>query len=344
MEGADLTTAPAWRRLHDEPWAFGFFQAVRLLERRRTSESALGGFEDPAREAVRFTVPATLSHPPSEIAGLEAATNGPARLSVAFLGLTGPVGVLPHHYTEITADRRRAKDPVLGDFLDLFHHRLLSLFYRAWAKSRPPVGLEAGAGDRLGPHLDDLMGLVPLQAAPADDGIRAALRYYAGLFASTQRSADALRAMLTDYFDVPVEVVQFVGAWYPVPQSQQCRLDDDDLAASRLDGSAPVGDEIWEQQSRVRLRIGPLPWARFREFLPTGSAHAALAELTRQFGGDAYDFEVQLVLDRQDAPGTHLDADRDTPATLGWGTWLRTRPATHDPDDTIFALTQDSAA
>src|SRR5262249_56976551 len=136
------------------------------------------------------------------------------------------------------------RDPVLRDFLDLFHHRLISLFYRAWEKYRFPVEYERGKQDKLSEHVAELVGLLPEKPSKDRWVRREALLYYAGLIASRQRSAQALQGMLEDYFDVPVEVQQFVGAWYRLGEDALCRLDDDGIpGAAPLGGGRPAGDD-----------------------------------------------------------------------------------------------------
>jgi type VI secretion system protein ImpH len=98
---------------------------------------------------------------------------------------------------------------------------------------------------------------------------------------------------------------------------------------------AVAGDEIWDQQARVRVRLGPLTREQFDSFLPTGSAHEPLQAIVRFFSHAQFDFEAQLVLDRDEVPGLVLgDADRP----LGWTTWIRTRPGAGDADETILTL------
>jgi type VI secretion system protein ImpH len=339
METADLSRREPADRLAEDPTAFGFFQAVRLLERLHPKRAPVGGFADPAEEVARFRVPATLAFPPSEIQAMEQADEGPASLSVNFLGLTGPSGVLPYHYTELVAERLRAKDPTLLAFLDLFHHRLISLFYRAWEKNRFLVAYERDQQDRLTQHLGHLIGLGEASSSEHRWVRRETLLHYAGHLAAQRRSAMALEDMLEEYLGVPVEVQQFVGAWYPLSPNAQCALDDEPRAdAVPLGAGCPVGDELWDPQARVRLRIGPLRRAQFEDFLPRGSGHKALRELTHFYGGDGFEFEAQLVLDRRDVPPARLGADSGEGLPLGWGTWLCTRPMNRDPDDTVLTL------
>src|SRR5690606_20452165 len=115
----------------------------------------------------------------------------------------------------------------LGDFLDLFHHRILSLFYRAWKKNRFPVGLESG-DDRLREHVLDLVGMgVPelREDLPFEED---ALAFYAGLLSSQHRGAVALQQLLEDYFEVPIEVRQFEGAWFGLPDRDLCELGEEE--------------------------------------------------------------------------------------------------------------------
>jgi type VI secretion system protein ImpH len=335
------------RSLFAEPTAFDFFQAVRLLEELRPDRAPIGEFGEPGDEPVRFRTTMGIGFPASEINSLEQGEDGdPAVMEVNFLGLTGPQGLLPLEYSLYVAQRARSGDRALKDFLSIFDHRIVSLFYRAWARSRADVSLlppRTEHGDSLAErrdwltrHLLELVGLgTPAVQGrlPFDD---ATLLHYVGLLALPSRPAAALEQLLRDYFDVNVEVEQFVGAWYPLDASTQSSLGDGGMGAALGDG-AVAGDEVWDQQSRVRIRIGPLARAQYDAFLPGGASHDALRALTRFFGNDQFDFEVQLVLARDDAPPLQLGAD-DATIPLGWTTWLRTAPLERDPDDAVFAL------
>ncbi len=323
--------------LAERPRGFAFFRAVHVLSRLHPECNPVGEWHDPATEVVRFTVPPSLAFPPTEITSLdlnELNEKRPARMGVAFLGLTGPQGVMPHAYTHHAADRARSRDTAMRDFLDLFHHRLLSLFYRAWARNRFVESSESGRPDKLRDHLLDLVGYgtagVQNRSAVHDD----VLAYYAGLFVARPRSAAGLAQLIADYFAVRVSVEQFVGAWRTLGSTGRFSVgaDDDD---GRL-GYGVVGDAVWDPQARVRVRVGPLSRAQFTEFLPGGSAHDALKSLTRLYVDDQVGVEAQLVLSRDDVPGVELGA-ADVP-TLGLGTWLRVRPMQRDPDETVLML------
>ncbi|MEO8029480.1 MAG: type VI secretion system baseplate subunit TssG [Gemmatimonadota bacterium] len=327
--------------LHDEPTAFSFFQAVRLLERLRPDLDPVGGFNDPGHEVARFGAQPSLAFPASEIQALELRPEGAARMTVNFMGLTGPTGVLPYHYTQIMAERLRGRDRALRDFLDLFHHRIISLFYRAWEKHHFTVAYERDQHDRLTGHVADLLGIRGLGAPGGENGMPSeTMLYYAGLLGPQQRSGLALQEMVQDYFGVAVEIEQFVGGWFPLARSTQCALDDEGLGgdSGRLGLGAVVGDEVWDQQSRVRIRLGPLSRTQYDRFLPGGEAHQPLKEMVRQFGGDNFEFEVQLILARDEVPGLVLGAADAPPVTLGWATWIRTAPRDGDADDTTFTL------
>jgi type VI secretion system protein ImpH len=307
---------------------------VRLLGLWSAAARPVGDFADPADEAVRFSVTASLAFPASEIQSVEQQPDGPLRMTVNFLGLTGPQGVLPFHYTQLVADRLQKRDRGLRDFLDIFHHRILSLFYRSWEKSHFPVAYERSGRDPITRHVRDLVGMgEPPAEEPARH--RSALLFHAGLLLAQPRSALGLEQLLEGVFDVPVEVEQFVGEWYTPMGETQCLVSDDERMAGRLGHGALVGDAVWDRQAKVRVRLGPLTRARYEEFLPGGAAHEELRQLTRFYGGDALEFGVQLALARDDVPPCILGGDG---LPLGWSTWVRTAPMTRDPDDTILTL------
>jgi type VI secretion system protein ImpH len=318
---------------------------VRLLERFGTGKP-VGQFDNPEDEAVRFLTNPALVFPPSEIHSLDWPSRGQPRMTVNIMGLTGQLGVLPLPYTEWVNDRIRAKDRTLPAFFDLFHHRLLSLFYQAWEKYRFPVAYERDRNDRFTRYLLAFIGL-------GTEGLRhrltvpdEAVVFYTALLALQTRSATALRQVLQDYFAVPVEIEQFVGTWRPIPESDQTRTGDEREYSEQIALGAIAGDEVWDQQSTARIVLGPLTLSQYLEFLPTGSAYKPLCDLVEFFSRREIDFELQLILKRDEAPGMLLvdetteavEADEPCGIMLGWTTWLKNAPMTRDPGDTVLQL------
>jgi type VI secretion system protein ImpH len=342
---ADATEPEILKRFRAEPYSFGFFQAVSLLERLLPDKAPVGGFNDPHDEVVRFATPTSVAFPASEIQSVDEARDGvgPPRMTVNFMGLTGPQGVLPLAYSLYLAERRRARDHAAKDFIGIFEHRMLSLFYRAWERSHAAVAHGRGQRDWLTRHLLNLVGLgtegLQGKLAIPDE----ALLYYVGLLGVPTRPAAALEQLVADYFGVAVEVEQFVGAWYPLDEAIQCELDDGG-PSTQLGLGAVAGDELWDLQSRVRVRLGPLTREQYDQFLPGGSAYEQLRALTRFFGNDQLDFEIQLVLARDEVPGCRLGGDDDAPLALGWSTWIRTVPFARDADETSFTLSDVRAS
>jgi type VI secretion system protein ImpH len=298
----------------------------------------VGTFVNPSREVVHFGANPSVAFPPSQLYSITRAGDQPARMTVNFMGLTGPLGVLPHYYTELLINRIRAKDHTLRAFFDIFNHRMISLFFQAWQKYRVTVAYERGERDRFSHHVLDLVGLGTeglQRRQPVSDN---SLIYYAGLLGQQPRSASALRQVLMDYFAVPVEVEQFAGDWYKLDKETQCCFEDAFSSSEQLGLGAVVGDEIWDQQSSVRVKLGPLTLAQYQDFLPNGTGYSPLCGLLRFFAGGEFDFEVQLILERQEVPRCELGAEDGVAPQLGWVTWMKSSPFGRDPADTILQI------
>ncbi len=322
----------------EEPYRFEFFQAVRVLERLLRDRTAPGRFANPQTEVARFAAYNSNAFPASEIQSLELREGRPPLMTVNFMGLTGPEGVLPLYYTQFVAERIRARDTAIRDFFDIFNHRMISLFYQAWERYRFTVQFERGGGDRLSQYLLDLIGLGTKGLGNRQAVPDISLVYYAGLLGQRPRSAQALRQLIEDYFEVPAEIVQFAGAWYRLDVPARCKLEAGGTESEQLAVGAVVGDEIWDEQSRVRIRLGPLGIEQYQDFLPTGTAYAPLRTLARFFAGNEFDFEAQLVLRREEVPGCELGrGDRMAPR-LGWLTWAKSASMERDPEDTVLEL------
>jgi type VI secretion system protein ImpH len=357
MATPDRRTDPSIEEmLFQEGFQFDFFQAVRLLALIDPKRQPIGAAARPAEETVRFTLwppePEKLSNvvsfPASAIDMIQRPVESsagrpsiPPRMSVLFFGLTGTQGVLPLHYTEMLVARKGQKDHALADFLDLFNHRLLSLFYRAWAKHQPAIIFETAARAKRLPdpfthYILDFIGLgtnaIRGQMQIPDES----LLPYAGLIAQRPHSASAIRAILRDYFAVPVEIEQCLGSWYDLAHSDRSYLSPA-LERNQLGVGAFLGDKVWNQQDRFRIRVGPVSRSRFHDFLPDGPSLRKLIELTLFLVGQALSFDVQVILEKEQVPPCRLLDKGEQAPRLGWMSWLKTSEFHTDAPDAIFA-------
>lgn len=357
--------APQGRREHPglteslsrNPDRFDFFQAVRLLEhieRERTRDDPterrawVGNDADPRNEVARFRAYPSLSFPGGEVLQVETQPDSRAEMVVSFLGLTGPAGVLPRHYTELLLVRLKEKDTTLRDFFDLFHHRLISLFFRASEKYRLAAGFErsrlddpSGEPDMATRGIFSLVGL-------GTNGLRNRLKvsddlflYNAGHFAHRPRSAVALESLLGDFLEMPVAVQQLQGQWLALDRDDLAVLPNSSFPEGRnncLGFNFIVGERVWDIQSKIRLRITGLSWPEFRSLMPDGDRLLPLCQVTRFYVGQELDFDVQPVLKPDEVPWCQLEPRADPGPRLGWNTWLRTDRFSRAVDDAVFSL------
>jgi type VI secretion system protein ImpH len=357
--------------LFHEGFGFDFFQAVRLLERLEPKRTPVGRGGPPHDEVVRFRAHLSLNFPPSSIYDIAKPTSSDrpfTTMTVSFMGLTGPSGVLPRHYTELLLRLdKEAKGPerwVLREFLDLFNHRLIAQFFRAWEKYRFFIPYERGEYDRPEPDpftrcLFSLVGvgMPPLRRrlavslweqgdeqpherplARIDD---LTLLHFSGFLAHRPRNAVSLQSLLHDYFRLPVRVEQFHGQWLRLERENQTRM-------GLLDGNndlginAVAGERVWDVQSKIRVRLGPLSYRQFNDFLPDltpvpqRKAIYLASHLIRMYVGPEMDFSLQLVLASREVPECQLAMPAAEGSRLGWNTWVRSAPCTSDAEDAVF--------
>jgi len=229
-------------------------------------------------------------------------------------------------------DRIRHRDTAMWEFLDIFTHRSVSLFYRAWQKYRFPVGYENGKSDFTA-FLFDIIGLgTPgLRGRSAIDD--EALLPYAGQVAQKPHNVNALENIVSDQFQVKAKVQQFCGQWLDLGTDDVSRLGERN---SVLGQNAIVGSKVWSQQSKFRLRIGPLSFAKFQAFLPSGSANRQLHSVVKFFAGLEFDYDVQLELEAKQVPASILTTRAVRKPMLGWTTFLKSRPFAADDSQVVL--------
>ncbi len=323
-------------QLKQAPEKFNFFLALRTIECASAEQPRLGESLRPKTDPIRLAQTPSLAFANSTLDAFEAGKAGaPPRLSSFFLGLFGPHGALPAHLTEYARDRiRHNKDPTFSRFLDLFHHRMLSLFYRAWANGQPTVNFDREATDQFKKYVGALSGIGMASSQQQDSLPDRSRLFFAGTFSNQIKNAEGLATILSGYFKIPVVIEEFIGEWMSLPTESQWRLGECEETGT-IGKTAIVGEKVWGCQHKFRLRFEPLSLAQFRCFLPGSEALACVAAAVKNYVGYQLDWDLKLVLQREQVPALVLGGENQ----LGWSTWLHSGTVATVRGDTIIQST-----
>lgn len=331
--------------LHAEPHAYDFFQAMRLLERAFDTAPRWGEAQRPCDEPVRLGQDPSMAFAPSTISSFKAREQGAPRMGVLFFGVFGPNGALPLHLTEHAQQRQHHQnDPTLARFIDLFHHRMLSLVFRVWASSRPAVQRDRPSRDRFAAYVLSLCGRGSPALRDRDEMPDLAKLYYSGRLAAQARNAEGLSAIVSDYFQISARVEQFVGEWVDIPKEYCWSVGGKSRRGAPRMGvlgrTTMLGSRVYSVQHKFRIALGPLTRGRFHTLSPGGSAVPELISIVRNYVGDEFAWDVRLI-PRPEA----INAMQLGSGLLGWTTWLgRDHGPTPDYEDLIFDPIASEAA
>ena len=334
------------RKLSEKPYDYPFLQAIRLLERSAMFEqqsssevvatNAIAKFAPASSEALRFTIRQSLAFPSSEIGNIRRTEKDSGvmqwEVEANIMALTGAMGVLPFHYTELLLKRKKEKDETMGHFFDLFNHRTLSLFFESSVKYRLPLQYERHqlhqkTNRKADPHTQTLLSLIGLGTPGLNNRLHIrdeSLISFSGLFNQQIRTSTGLKQLLRSYFGIPVEIDQFVGQWQDFIEDVRARLPDQNHPEGRnvcLGRTAILGKKGWFAQGKIRIVLGPLNKSQLEKFTPGTDTLAALNEMVRLYAGIEHDYEFIIRIRKSDIPGK-IRLDRKKPPVVGWNTWL----------------------
>ncbi|WP_273819921.1 MULTISPECIES: type VI secretion system baseplate subunit TssG [Pseudomonas] len=298
-----------------EPWEYDFFQALRRIECESPHLPRFGHSLRLADDPLRLGQQLDCAFAPATLASMTPASdNAPARLEQFFFGLGGPNGPLPLHLTEYVRERQRNNaDSTSKRFLDVFHHRLLSLFYRAWAEARPTVSHDRPDDDYWSGRLAALSG----RGMPGllDQGLvpPTAKLHFSGHLAAQTRYPDGLKAILGEYFGLPVEIEEYVGQWLELPERSRLGV-----TANQLGVDFCLGRHVWDRQHKFRIRFGPLKLDEYMSLLPDGESFHHLVAWVAEYLGHELDWDLNLVLEQPEVPRLQLNGQ----FRLGFNTWV----------------------
>jgi type VI secretion system protein ImpH len=289
-----------------------FFHFVEQVSRDHPEATPVGSTASVANEVLRFRANPTFAFPPGEIAAVKphAALPGVLDVTVNLIGLYGPSSPLPTVFTERVLDQDTGG--AVADFLDLFNHRLTGLLFQIWKHYRHDLRYETGASDPLSLAAGTLMGLLPLPGG-ALEGARSALLPYTGLLAMASRSADTVSRVLGHYLGLDCRVEEFVLRRIAIPSDLCCRLG----GPRELGVDSVIGESVQDIAGHCRIWAGPMPFARYLEFLPDGRSYAGLQDAIEFVVNGPLSRDLGLIIHAGEASGWGLGTGK-----LGWTTWL----------------------
>jgi type VI secretion system protein ImpH len=316
--------------LQHEAHRFSLFAALRLIERAHAERPRLGESRRTSEDAIRLMQPPYLCFAPAELVGLYSPDGELPRLEEYSFGLFGPNGPLPLHLTEVAYERRRQlNDPTFSDFINTLQHRLIALFYRAWADCDPATNHDRPHADRFKLYVGAMLGLGFAASESRDEVLDHAKLSRAAHFGAQTRSADGLQDVLSGYFELPIVVRSFAPAWLDIPAANYSRLGERSPNA-QLGIGATLGAASWQSQHQFEIVIGPLTLTTFEQFLPGAAGLRELAALVRLYTNDEWNWMLRLRLVSREVPAMQLGQGSKRGSRLGWTSWIGTRGATGD--------------
>ena len=331
-----------------DPGRWDFFMALRRLECAHSGQPRIGASRSLRQDPIRFGQFLSLGFATSALEKPQ--IRGETRkLLIRFTGLTGPHGPMPLRLTEFIRNRlsgiydsdvrgTRAdlsgsqnaaspRDATLAAFLDVFHHRIISLFYRAWAVAQKTADFDREEDRSFAEWIAASFGC----GDPAFDGTDSIPLWrklpFAGFLSSGTRHPGGLEGLLREFFRLPVTLHSLVGQWVDLPPEQHCRLGQS-RHTGMLGRSCIVGSRVWDRQLKFTLRIGPMGYDRFQSFLPGGESHRLLHDWVAYYTRREFFWEAAIVLRKEEVPGIRLGSS----GALGRTTWLRSQPMAQDAD------------
>jgi type VI secretion system protein ImpH len=325
--GRETDALALFAELAAAPHRHDFYQTLRRLECLWAEKPRWGAARRPSDEPVRLGQDAELTFAPAPLSSFVARDGHVPRLGVRLFGLLGPNGPMPLHVTEYARERlRHAGDPTLVRFLDMLQHRFVAFLYRAWSQAQPHVNRDRPGEDGFAVFVGSFAGLGTPAVRERDGVPDVAKFFHAGALARHVRNASGLRAILAQYFLVPVAIDEWVGHWMPLGPRERSYLGREGAV---LGAGGVLGARVWDRQHKFRVRLGPLHFSQYERFLPGAAPLAKLVDWVRLYLGWELEWDVRLLLARDEVPRLTLGRQ----GRLGWTTWLGQRPGREDAGD-----------
>jgi type VI secretion system protein ImpH len=301
--------------LEKEPWRFDYFAVLRQFERMFAELPRIGDSTSRRDELVRLGQDPFMEFPAANLARVSRQDGKPPTVYVKYMGLLGPQGPLPLSTTEEAYQYVLAQDNAFPRFLDVFNHRFIQLFYRAWADSRPIVQHDRPHDDRFIAYIGSAIGIGSRPYQSQDSIPDVAKLGFSGLLGAQAKSASRLTDAICGLFAVDAEVEEFVGTRLEIEAAEWTLLGQ---SFTRLGDGALLGRTVFSVQDKIRVRIFTRDLAQYVRFLPTGELCEPLADLMFLYNGEQLDWDAELAIPAGAAEPVRLGRF----GQLGWTSWM----------------------
>jgi type VI secretion system protein ImpH len=349
---AQAALAVMFSKLAVDATQFDFFNVLRQVDAALPGKLALGRSLRPQNEPLRLTQHASLAFAPSSLQDYQpdAAAHGYGRLSINNFGMFGPNGALPQHLTEYAQEREmHYRDQTFVRFCDIFQHRMILLFYRAWADCQAANSLDHPERDAFGRYASSLVGLGQPSLRNRDSISDHMKLHHAGHLCRQTRNMEGLVRPLAALLRIPVALKEYCLQWLNLAVEDQTRLLSVTLAgkgsphrvelgmaSSRLGQGAIVGVRVPDVQHKFRLLLGAMKFSEFERFLPKGDRFLQVRDWVRNYLGVELAWDARLILVKEEVPAVRLGVY----GQLGWTSWLvmHTGKRRKDADDVLLDI------
>ena len=304
--------------LEVEPWAHDMYNVLRAAERSFPDKPRIGDSATRRDEYVVLGEDPYLDFPASNVSRADWDSQGRLRLFVKFLGLLGPQGPLPLATTSEAYGWWLARDDSFARFLDLFNHRFLQLFFRAWADARPVAQADRPDLDRFRAYVGSAIGIGSEPYRDLDSVPDPAKLAFAGLLGPKAKSATRLKNALAGLFKVEVEIEEFIGAYLPFEPGDRTRLGQ---KHATLGLDLLVGSSVYSVEDKFRVQIVTADLADYERFLPSGDRCEPVADLVFFYIGHELDWDLELALPARAVEPVCLGRF----GRLGYTTWMQSK-------------------
>jgi len=315
--GQQSTALALLEQIQEKPYQYNLFDVLRYVEATYSDTPRLGESLKVSDDPIFIRQQPSMAFAPATISKFIPGYKEQDQLFNFPYGVFGPNGPLPLHLTEYAYGRELQEgDDTFSRFADVFHHRMISLLYRAWANTQPTIEMDKPKTNKFDQYVAAIAGTYVDDERLGDTSIHSKI-FRAGLFNQQTRSADGLETLLSDYFQVTFYVSQYSGGWLTLNKKDHFQLGAYGYANS-LGKNSCLGSKVYDCQHKFTLTTEVLSFSKFERFLPSTESYKTLYELITEYVGITFEWDLTLKLKASETPHWSLGKE----GRLGWTNWL----------------------